>query len=1133
MARLLTPGTMLLVVTLGLWVAPTARAQSAPDVRNVRPVVMLLVDTSGSMERSGTCTCTTPTCDECYPVCTGTVGTDTPNRWATVVEALTGSWSNFSCTREDRNTSSFVGQFDYNYFLPHFVVPSTAQNDDGILDVYADRVKFGLMTFDGVSTFTDMGPLVPATLFASRTSDNASADGMYSYGTAKDFTFPGCATTYRLDNGARNASSPMGPLVSVGTDGVDDPQVINGNIQSALLSVRPFGATPVAGMLDDARYYFDTNTDVKQKASSTDTGDPYYACRPRYALLLTDGYPNADMRGAPYNCDTPGFTCPYDTPEAIAADLCRYDSASSACTGKLNGLFVVGFDVSDPSAIARLNDIASVGGTGSALFASDRATLVARIAAAIDAAAPGTTTRTVPAFSTTGGTTTTQEQLQFNTGFEVSDSASGAPWTGVLERQRYECNGSLVPVAQPITAADDFAKVLDSRTAPRKLLTVLPSNKNDRTLHLIGHDMGLSPVTTGVSTPSHGHHGGHGGASCSGGGGGGGSHGGGGGGGGGSSSTYSGPVETGLELQPFSIANGSLTPQMLDVSTTADRDKIIHWVEADASSSRNDKRLGDIYHSSPVISTPPPRDLPDESYNIFRQLPEVANRPSVVYVGTNDGILHCFVATDTTITSGPHAGTTLHAGDELWGFVPPILLGKLQSAMTSHQWMVDGTPIVRDVFLERLPGDIDANSWHTVLIVPLRQGGAAYEALDVTDPFNPIFMWQFAHPEMGYPYGAPAIGEVLVNAGSALEERALALLPAGTGDDMFSSSCGTSAVGTPVGCPSQGVGSPPVTQGTTNARSHQRCWSTRGRQMYFIDFGTGQLINQLDDHVFNAPVTGGISLYTGDTGTIATRAFFADADGVLWRLDMSSPNIADWDATPFHDMFWDAGALDGQPAYFPPVLTTNNQGEVVVIQATGDVDNLDSVARNRVVSLTEQLTYDATGAVTDAKAKLNWEIHLDVGQQVTGPLELFNGKVYFSTFKSSTSPTDACAYGESRIWGVQYYQDDGSHNPMPGLESTPGSGVFDALNIGPFANQVVMGVAVTQRPNCYSGSTEVDPYFGSRYVVNQTGGGNFELVANVSGGGSHATGGAVGQITRQLPAPQSYTSVQGWAGSVD
>lgn len=1086
--------------------AGSALAQTDPDIRNIRPMVMLLVDTSGSMERmpGGT--------DAPLPMCSGTAsGTNQHNRWTTVLEALTGSWpsTSFYCNATPRNTASFVGQPDYQYFLPYHRPPlGVGQLNDGVLDVYLDRIKFGLMTFDNTYTFRDPPEYVnqqlyPRTSFLSRLAANVSAPGEYSYGDPRPLTFPGCATTFMVDTGARNDGASMGRMVSVGVE-ADDHRVINQNIQTTLLGIRPYGATPTSSLLHDFRFYAANHPDMT-------SGDPYAACRDRYVLLLTDGRPDAEFRDSRFNCDAVGG-CPYDRATTIASDLCRYNSTTGSCSGVVDGVFVVAFDVSDPAAIAELNSIANVGGTGSALLASDRAELLRRIGDALDRAAPGTTTRTRPAFISGGSTFSggNAVQLEFNAGFRVGDSDT--PWTGVLERTRYLCNASLTPEPEDATDRVRFDQVLNARSTPRRLYTVITPDAADMTGNLIGPD--ASSVPLGAGTPS--------------------------------------GAVTGVRLVDFNTAN--VTPAHLGLgggspsTLSARRDQIVNWVHG-LTPDRTDARMGDIYHSSPVAVGPPLLDIADESYNLFRRRPEVANRPTIVYVGTNDGVLHAFVAEDWR---NPDTGDSLDAGHELWGFVPPILVPKLESASSSHQIMVDGTPLVRDIFYRRLPTDTpNGDIYHTVLLMGFRAGAPGYFALDVTDPFNPEFLWQYVGEQpsgpgggatrtttpLGYSYGRPAIGQVLVDVGGTLQERAIALLPGGSGE-LDGERVRTTG---PVGCPAQGVGQPPITDGTTTARSRQRCWTNRGRILTWVDMVTGEIIHEFDETVFNAPLTGGVALYPGDPGTVAERAFLTDADGVVWAVDFSKRRPADWAVRPFHDIFWDAPATEGQPAYDPPLVSVDQSGNLVVLIATGDIDRLDSRAANRVVSLTEERTFSSAG-VPGYETSLNWEIRLRDGEQVTGQLELFQSVVYFASFESGSDPTNLCELGQSRIWAVDYlnegarppagYADVASAFPMPGFESTAGTGVLDLHFQGPFTDQLVLGVGVTQRPTCIEGVNESDPYIGSRYRVRNVGGGQFELSAQISGGATSTTG-AVATMTTPLRAPQSFTTVNGFAGRVD
>jgi type IV pilus assembly protein PilY1 len=1101
--------------TLALWASVvTARAQSAPDVRSVRPIVMLLVDTSMSMEYMPDYQPTTTTigcgAPGACPVCRGGP-TDARNRWAITLEALTGTFENYSCTRLGdslgfRTGAPFVGppaQYDFRAPMPHFRPNYTGQVSDGVLDAYIDRVRFGLMTFDGAGTLVpSASPYLPpdvttATYLANLGRANGM-EGMFSYGRNVTYNFPGCAT-YMMNNGARGPNAPAGALVSVG-DETADFRAINASIQAQLLAVRPFGGTPIAGMLDDARFWLQTHPDVADPRVVTG-GDPFYQCRPRYLLLLTDGYPDSDKRTGTINCEQPGGSCPYERAEDIAQSLCQPGSGSGACSGAgklIDGLFVVGFSVTDPTNVARLNLLAQRGGTGAALFATDKTTLMRALASALDRAAVGVTTRTSPAFASTGAG---GSQMQFNTGFLIGNSTR--PWTGVLSRTRYTCNAALVPEPQPRTAGDEFHEVLNARSVPRRLLTVLPASTAHVTGWLTGVPNGIPPVgpTSGPGAPD----------------------------------------QQGLSLVPFSKANAALTRHYLGVSTDARRNEVIDWVHGEPGTPRHGARLGDIYHSNPVVVGPPRVDIADESYNLFRQQPAVASRPTVLYVGTNDGILHAFAVENYTYTTGPRAGTTVTAGEELWGFIPPAFLPKLDAAVASHQMLFDGTPVVKEVFYERGPGTSPSATLYRTILVSALRGAPGYVALDVTDPLEPIFLWQYATPDLGPGYGQPGVGQILLRRGGELVERGIALLPGGLGaeNSAYYATHPRNAYPTgPTACPGRVASPAPATAGTTNPRVHQRCWNFTGRSLAWVDIATGTRVARFDHTSFNAPIAGGVSLFPGDIGQVATRAFVTDQEGFIWRIDFSSPNPTQWRVDPFYDMFSDPrpGEQLGGTAFNAPVLSTDLAGNVVVMQATGDIDQIDGAALNRIASVTEKLTCTTLGAKC-FESELNWEARLALGEQVTGPMELFDGKLYFATFTSISDPSNACTYGTTRLWGVDYLRSvAGGSQPTPfprgAFETAPGSGVFTA-RLDDIPNAIIVGVGVTQRPTCTAGLTEADPYFGgSRYQVTGVGGGEFQLVAQVSGQAS-VPAGTVGTIVRTLTPPASFTAVQSWAGAID
>ena len=161
---------LLALAALALGVITTSRAHAQePDVRNVRPAVMLLVDTSGSMEyalnaRSGSIAGRVADCSRAER-----------DRWVSLVEVLTGPIASYSCDSVNRRTA-YPGAPDQYYPL-HFARPRSAGNayvsggtfaqGNGILDTYLERVKFGLMVYDniyGMYTGVDEHTLAPVAM---------------------------------------------------------------------------------------------------------------------------------------------------------------------------------------------------------------------------------------------------------------------------------------------------------------------------------------------------------------------------------------------------------------------------------------------------------------------------------------------------------------------------------------------------------------------------------------------------------------------------------------------------------------------------------------------------------------------------------------------------------------------------------------------------------------------------------------------------------------------------------------------------------------------------------------------------------------------------------------------------------
>jgi len=159
--------------------------------------------------------------------------------------------------------------------------------------------------------------------------------------------------------------------------------------------------------------------------------------------------------------------------------------------------------------------------------------------------------------------------------------------------------------------------------------------------------------------------------------------------------------------------------------------------------------LGDIVNSTPVfVGAPNARLYGAATFNGATTYDDFAgaqrNRTPVVYVGSNDGMLHGFNAS---------------TGAEIYAFVPnAVILNNLRSYADpayDHRYFVDGEIAVADVY--------DGNNWRTILVGTLGRGGPGVFALDVTNPASVQFLWEKRGTDiaaLGKNIGRPVIAQV-------------------------------------------------------------------------------------------------------------------------------------------------------------------------------------------------------------------------------------------------------------------------------------------------------------------------------------------------------------------------------------
>jgi hypothetical protein len=150
-------------------------------------------------------------------------------------------------------------------------------------------------------------------------------------------------------------------------------------------------------------------------------------------------------------------------------------------------------------------------------------------------------------------------------------------------------------------------------------------------------------------------------------------------------------------------------------------------------------RLGDIFHSNPILVRHPRAPFAAPSYQAFAQA--YASRTRMIYAGTNAGFLEAFHAGTWQAAATPpryDAGT----GVERWGFMPwqaRLQVKKLPiDDPTARTHYVDGSPQVADVWIypdkNATTKAADGSEWRTMLVTGMRRGGRQYLGLDITNP---------------------------------------------------------------------------------------------------------------------------------------------------------------------------------------------------------------------------------------------------------------------------------------------------------------------------------------------------------------------------------------------------------------
>jgi type IV pilus assembly protein PilY1 len=453
---------------------------------------------------------------------------------------------------------------------------------------------------------------------------------------------------------------------------------------------------------------------------------------------------------------------------------------------------------------------------------------------------------------------------------------------------------------------------------------------------------------------------------------------------------------------PSNVFNTTnITPTLLGITAgdTLGRNKLVQFVlgydayDDNGNGNTTEKRdwiLGAFLHSRPFII-------------------HYASR-SVIFAGSNDGMLHAF--DDET-------------GEELWGFIPPNLLNKLQALRADViESFVDGSP---KAYIAR---NTDGSINRVILIFGERRGGDHYYALDVTNPVAPQYLWKISpdmadYTELGQTWSTPSIGKITYGAG----EKWVAFI--GGGYD--------------------------TNEDNDNPNSSL---NSKGRAIYVVDMLTGSLVRRFSvsdpgysTMTYSIPTDTTAKIDMNGDGKI-DRLYVGDMGGRIWRFDIGDPNPSNWTGKIIFQSNPGRDGTTGRKIFYPPEVTLEYDGGnyEMLFFGTGDrehpkgastVDRLYALKdRNPSSPLTENLadglvdvtqdllqdptyTGDKSAIRNSLRTGNGWFILLvNSGEKSLSLPIVFNKNAYFATFSPTAEGAggDPCYVGEgtARVYIVEY-----------------------------------------------------------------------------------------------------------------
>ncbi len=516
-------------------------------------------------------------------------------------------------------------------------------------------------------------------------------------------------------------------------------------------------------------------------------------------------------------------------------------------------------------------------------------------------------------------------------------------------------------------------------------------------------------------------------------------------------------------LVDFTASNILPADLGLLAGNTARRNEIVGYIRAEATCpatppavpagtacNPDNWKLGDIWHSSPLVVSSPSAQFRDifDSNNAFATFRTNNQRTSVngkrvVVAGANDGQFHVFRTSD---------------GAETFSFIPPNLLPKLDSmahlsdpTILQHQFFVDGPTSVANVWLPsgaEIWTSKSSTSWRTLLVSSLGRGVGpnsqylwsassnctptsatapygfsaiytagtpnycGYYAFDFTNTLSPQFMWRInptaaQAPYLGDPWSKMTIGRVKI--GGA--EKWVGFI----GGGAYDYSCATT----------------PTAPAT----------STKG--FFVVDLSNGNILwsyTKATNSLMDFSVAAQPYAIDADNDGFVDTVYVGDLGGNIWRFKFcrnaqgNSCGTSLWSG----GLFYSASTGTRRPIYSGVNVTIDPYGSFWVYWGSGDKQCPAGTTLPGTSTALQEHFYalkDADLSSTWTPANLQtltpgqtfsgilngWRVQLlGAGEKVMSEPIVFGGGVYFTTFMPTTSANPCDLGGTGKLYGLNY-----------------------------------------------------------------------------------------------------------------